>query len=102
MKCEHYHVTAVNPKDKRCSNLWRCGPICDNGEQRDGTKNCYDWIEFYKKEAEDKELHNKLAELNSMRPDCTICENGGLHGCDESYCVWFAPKVESKYKEAKE
>lgn len=94
MKCEHYHVTAVNPDDKSCTNLGRCGPICNNGEQITGERNFYEW-----KEAIEKELHNKLAELNSLRPDCTLCENGGLHGCSESYCIWFAPKLHSKYKE---
>lgn len=101
MKCSHYYVSAVSDKDKSCTHLWRCGPICNDGDQVEGTKTCFDWIEFYKAEGVKKELHNKLAELNAKRPDCTLCENGGLHGCSESYCVWFAPKLESKYKEVK-
>lgn len=99
MKCEHYCVTAVDEKDKRCTNLWRCGAICNNGEQKEGTKNCYQMADYFKKKDEDRVLHNKLVELNAMRPDCTLCENMGLHGCSDSYCVWFSPKLKSQYKE---
>ena len=100
MKCKRYYVSAVSESNKSCTHLWRCGPICNDGEQADGTKNCFERMEELKIEADKKELHNAMSQLNAKRPDCSLCENGGLHGCSESYCIWFSPKLESKYKEA--